>query len=173
MDDGANLSREEFWWLLMQVGHLSRRVAERWLASASTSPDQLQALRVVHARARVTVGELARSMGLERNSASQLVERLVQDGLASRERSTSDRRQVFVTLSPRGESLLGGTAAEADALAADLLASVSATELRASAQVLAAIRERAADALQRTPMQPAVAARRDGAARRDSVSSGV
>jgi len=58
-------TREDFWWLLMQVGTLSRRVAERRLASASTSPDQVQALRAIKARDRMTVGELARSMGLE------------------------------------------------------------------------------------------------------------
>jgi DNA-binding MarR family transcriptional regulator len=159
-DETGGITREEFWWLLVQVGHLSRRVAERWLATSGAAPDQLQALRVICDRTRITVGELARAMGLERNSASQLVERLVQDSLAGRERSTADRRQVFVTLSEKGQQLLLASAPEAGALASDLLSDLPPADLATTVRVLATIRERAAGVLQQTGA--AVLPSRDG-----------
>jgi DNA-binding MarR family transcriptional regulator len=152
--DGNGASREEFWWLLVQVGHLSRRVAERWLAPAGAAPDQVQALRIIGDHAQITVGDLARAMGLERNSASQLVERLVKDGLAGRERSTSDRRQVFVALTVEGTALLASTSPDAAALANDLLSGVPASDLATAVRLLTTIRERATVALQRPLRQP-------------------
>lgn len=141
-------TRQDFWWLLMQVSALSRRVAERKLAMSSTSPDQVQALRVIGAQQRMTVGELARDMGLERNSASQLAERLVQQHLIERERSTSDRRQVYVALSEDGASLLNASEPNASDLADYLLSGISEQDIASSMQVLESIRASAARALQ-------------------------
>jgi len=140
-------TREDFWWLLMQVGTLIRRVAERRLASASTSPDQVQALRAINARDRMTVGELARSMGLERNSASQLAERLVQQKLIERVRSTGDRRQVFVALSQDGRALLNASEPDTTGLVDELLAGLSQSQVDDSAGVLETIREAAGEVL--------------------------
>ena len=140
-------TREDFWWLLMQVGTLSRRVAERRLASASTSPDQVQALRAINARDSLTVGELARSMGLERNSASQLAERLVQQKLIERVRSTGDRRQVFVAISEDGRALLNASEPDTTGLADELLAGLSQSQIDDSARVLETIREAAGEVL--------------------------
>ena len=133
--------------MLMQVGTLSRRVAERRLASAGTSPDQVQALRAIYARDRMTVGELARSMGLERNSASQLAERLVQQELIERVRSTGDRRQVFVALSQDGRALLNASEPDTTGLTDELLAGLSQSQIDDSARVLETIREAAGEVL--------------------------
>lgn len=140
-------AREDFWWLLMQVGTLSRRVAERRLAAASTSPDQVQALRAISSRDRMTVGDLARAMGLERNSASQLAERLVQQKLIERVRSTGDRRQVFVALSEDGKALLEASEPDTSGLADELLAGLSPAQINASSRVLEMIREAAGEVL--------------------------
>jgi DNA-binding MarR family transcriptional regulator len=139
---------EELWWLLMQVGTLVRRVAERRLSSARTSPDQVQALQAIAARQPLTVGEIARAMGLERNSASQLVERLVQQGLVERERSLSDRRQVFVSVSEEGRLALEAAAPSVRALAEELLGAIDDGQIREAAATLRAMRESAGALLQ-------------------------
>ncbi len=141
---------EELWWLLMQVGTLVRRVAERRLSSARSSPDQVQALQAIAARQPLTVGEIARAMGLERNSASQLVERLVRQGLVERERSLSDRRQVFVTVSHAGRSAIEASAPSIRALADELLGAVSEAQIREAAEALRAMRDSAGTLLQGT-----------------------
>lgn len=148
---------EELWWLLMQVGTLVRRVAERRLSSARTSPDQVQALQAIAARQPLTVGEIARAMGLERNSASQLVERLVQQGLVERERSLTDRRQVFVSVSEEGRQALAAAAPSVRALATELLGTIGDGQIREAAGTLRAMRETAGALLQGPPAEPAQA----------------
>ncbi len=147
----SELTREEFWWLLVQVGALSRRVAERRLAASSTSPDQVQALRAIGSHERMTVGELAHAMGLERNSASQLAERLVQQNLIERVRSTSDRRQVLVALSEGGREVLQASEPDATGLAGELLVNLSSQQIAESARVLEMIRDSASRVLHGVP----------------------
>src|SRR5579859_4466315 len=142
-DEEQQTPAEELWWLLMQVGTQVRRVAERRLSAARSSPDQVQALQAIAARQPLTVGEVARAMGLERNSASQLVERLVQQGLVERERSLSDRRQVFVSVSAEGQQALDATAPSVRALAAELLGAIGEGQIREAAGALRAMRESA------------------------------
>ncbi|HEY7293825.1 MAG TPA: MarR family transcriptional regulator [Dehalococcoidia bacterium] len=147
-EDRQQTPPEELWWLLMQVGTLLRRVAERRLSLARISPDQVQALQAIAAQQPLTVGEIARAMGLERNSASQLVDRLVRQGLVERERSLADRRQVFVTVSESGHLALEATAPAVRALASDLLGAIGEAQIRDAAGVLRAMRESAGALLQ-------------------------
>ena len=73
------------------------------------TPQQYQALLAIHGfpgRDRVKVGELAQRLQLHHHSAVGLVDRLMAKGLAVRERSTEDRRQVFIQLTTRGVRIL-------------------------------------------------------------------
>ncbi len=53
-----------------------------------------------------TVGELAEQMQVQHHSAVELVDRLAQRGLVKRERSGTDRRQVLLSVTPKGERML-------------------------------------------------------------------
>jgi DNA-binding MarR family transcriptional regulator len=53
-----------------------------------------------------TVGELARRLLLRHHSTVELVDRLERLEVVRRERSVKDARQVYVRLTPKGESLL-------------------------------------------------------------------
>jgi DNA-binding MarR family transcriptional regulator len=53
-----------------------------------------------------TVGDLAERLQLQHHSAVELVVRSVNQGLVERSRGTADRRQVFVALTPHGETVL-------------------------------------------------------------------
>jgi len=82
--------------------------------AAGIEPQQYQALLAVRGAAdgkAMTVGELAEELLIRPHSAVGLVTRLEKQGLVARERSASDRRQVFVALTPRGLDLLAGLAA--------------------------------------------------------------
>jgi DNA-binding MarR family transcriptional regulator len=96
----------DVWWLLQEVAALCRRLSDRQYAVAGSSADQVQALRTLAGGDALTVGELSRQLGLERNSGSQLVERLVQRHLVQRTRSTDDRRRVQIAISAEGRTLL-------------------------------------------------------------------
>jgi DNA-binding MarR family transcriptional regulator len=73
------------------------------------TPQQHQALLAVkgfRGQGHVTVGELAEALQIKHHSAVGLVDRLVEQGLATREPEAGDRRQVRVSLSARGLELL-------------------------------------------------------------------
>jgi DNA-binding MarR family transcriptional regulator len=53
-----------------------------------------------------TIGDLAQQLLIKHNSAVGLVDRLVREKLVVRKRSSTDRRKVELTLSPRGRQVL-------------------------------------------------------------------
>jgi len=73
------------------------------------TPQQHQALLAIkgfRGQGQVTIGELAEALQIKHHSAVGLVDRLVEQGLATRAPAVEDRRQVRVTLSARGLDLL-------------------------------------------------------------------
>lgn len=85
------------------------RFSEEAAKTAGLTPQQHQALLAIKGfpgRSRVSIGELAERLQIAHHSAVGLVDRLMAEKLVKRETSKEDRRQVDVTLTKRGESLL-------------------------------------------------------------------
>jgi DNA-binding MarR family transcriptional regulator len=83
--------------------------SERAAREAGLEPQQHQALLVFKSVApgsKATVGFLAERLQVQHHSAVELSDRLEKRGLIQRSRSGADRRQVFLTLTQRGEKLL-------------------------------------------------------------------
>src|SRR5690348_4083183 len=55
---------------------------------------------------RVAINDLARQLLIKHNSAVELVDRLVREGLVVREPSIADRRKVELRLTSRGRTVL-------------------------------------------------------------------
>jgi len=94
-----------FRYALRQFLHFSEEAAE----AIGLTPQQHQALLAIRGfpgREQVTIGELAERLQIRHHSAVGLVDRLVVLKLVAREAAESDRRQVYVTLTPRGLSAL-------------------------------------------------------------------
>jgi DNA-binding MarR family transcriptional regulator len=90
------------------------RFSEDAAHQAGITPQQHQALLAIKGfpeRDNVSVGELAERLQVQHHSAVGLVDRLVADGLLQRAASPEDRRQVQLTLTPRGETVLEKLAA--------------------------------------------------------------
>lgn len=108
------LTRNEYE-TLAAFRHALRRFlafSARAARTAGLSPQQHQALLAVKgAGGRPTVGALAAQLQRRHHSVVGLVDRLARRGLARRERSAADRRQVRVVLTARGERLLAGLSA--------------------------------------------------------------
>jgi DNA-binding MarR family transcriptional regulator len=78
------------------------------------TPQQHQALLAIRGfpqGERMVIGELADRLQIQHHSAVGLVDRLEAQGLVVREPALTDRRQVFVTLTPQGAAVLGRLAA--------------------------------------------------------------
>lgn len=82
---------------------------------ANLEPQQylmLLAIRGLPQGAVATIRTLAERMALKHHSAVELVDRLESHGLARRTRSKGDKREVRVSLLPRGAKLLNRVACE-------------------------------------------------------------
>jgi len=94
-----------FRYSLRQFLHFSEEAAQ----SVGLTPQQHQVLLSIKGfpgRDRITVKELAERMQIRHHSAVGLADRLMAQGLLKREQSRTDRRQVYVMLSPQGLAIL-------------------------------------------------------------------
>ena len=86
-----------------------------WLsAEFSISPRRYQALLVLWTNDQnggVIISELGKSLGIQRNTCTELLHRMEADGLISRERQAADRRVIKVSLTPEGRSQVAKIAA--------------------------------------------------------------
>jgi DNA-binding MarR family transcriptional regulator len=90
--------------------HLRRflQFSERAAAQRGLSPQQHQALLAIKgmSRGKVTIGDLAHRLGIRHNTAVELIDRLIANGLVERRQNSNDRRQVLVELTRRAERIL-------------------------------------------------------------------
>ena len=95
----------EFRYALRQFGAFSEVQAR----SLGLTPQQHQALLAIRGfpgREATTMGELAERLRIQPNSAVGLVNRLAAENLVVRSVDAADRRQVLVSLTPKGLALL-------------------------------------------------------------------
>ena len=118
----------------------------------------LEVLQHLSASGPLTVGEQAEHMGLRRNSASELLQRLEVKGLVARIRDERDERRVLVWLTDAGRDVVSRVG---QVLAPDLLAQTMANLSPAERAIVVRGFEllAAADSAS-TPTDPGAAARR-------------
>jgi DNA-binding MarR family transcriptional regulator len=107
------------------------RFSEDTARAGGLEPQQYQlmlALKGLTADLRPRVGEIAERLQIRHHSTVELVDRLARRALIKRRRSDSDRREVFLELTPRGDKLLQEMAlrhrAELREMAPDLVAAL-------------------------------------------------
>src|SRR3984885_15357990 len=86
-----------------------RNFSERLAHAPGVEPQQHQellAIKGLPAHRVATIGVLAERLLIQHHSAVELANRLQAKGLLRRARSAADRREVVLTLSRRGETLL-------------------------------------------------------------------
>lgn len=85
------------------------RSSEDAARAAGLEPQQHQLLLAIKGlppSAQPTVGELAERLQIRHHSVVELIDRLAQRGYVRRRRSETDRRKVFVDMTPEGEEIL-------------------------------------------------------------------
>jgi DNA-binding MarR family transcriptional regulator len=92
------------------------------------TPSKLRALDLLAQHDGLRVGELAERVGVDDTTATRLVDRLEDLGLAERHGEQGDRRAIRVGLTREGRELVGGVAAQRQQFFADVLASLDPDE---------------------------------------------
>lgn len=68
--------------------------------------NQYKTLLTVADRGECSLGDLARELDVAMSSTSQMIDRLVGQGLVHREQDAENRRQLNIRLTPEGDSLM-------------------------------------------------------------------
>ena len=85
------------------------RFSEDTARAGGLEPQQYQlmlALKGMPADMRPRIGEVAQRLQIQHHSTVELVDRLARRGLIKRRRSDSDRREVMLELTPRGDKVV-------------------------------------------------------------------
>lgn len=100
---------------------------------------QLLCLRVLKDAGMLTAGSLATALSLSPQTVTGLLDRLHARGLITRARSETDRRQVLISLSGKGERLLDATAPSLQDRFVERFSALPAERRRTLAEALAAV----------------------------------
>jgi DNA-binding MarR family transcriptional regulator len=68
--------------------------------------NQYKTLLTIADRGECSLGDLGRELEIAMSSASQMVDRLVGQGVVHRQQDRDNRRQVIIRLTPQGEALI-------------------------------------------------------------------
>lgn len=75
-------------------------------ASGAVTFAQMRVLWILEMKGTAALGEVARFLGISNSSATELVDRLVRGGYVRREERPDDRRQLLLSLRPKGKAML-------------------------------------------------------------------
>ena len=97
--------------LIARVHEVLPEIGRRLYALISEHPKvagrplgQIKAMLYLYRRGCCTVGEIASNVGVSMPAASELIDRLVDDGYLEREINPADRRQVLVRLTSEAQA---------------------------------------------------------------------
>jgi DNA-binding MarR family transcriptional regulator len=112
------------------------------------TPSKLRALDLLSRHGTLRIGELADRLAVDDTTATRLVDRLEELGVAERRREPGDRRATVVALTAAGEELVAGVAAQRQLFFCDVLGALEPDEraelVRLTEKAALALRERAA-----------------------------
>jgi DNA-binding MarR family transcriptional regulator len=88
----------------------------------------------LHQQGPMPMGELARGLGIACSTATECVAGLEARGRVVRERSSSDRRLVMVSLTPEAEAIAAQVLSQRQTIVEDVLRQLSPSKVRAFVQ---------------------------------------
>jgi DNA-binding MarR family transcriptional regulator len=103
-----------------------------------TTLAQYRALVVLASRGPQRIVDLAKALGVTPSTAGRMCERLLRKGLIRRSRARNDRREVLVSITPDGRSVVDQATSRRRALIADILGKLPPAEQAAVARAMQA-----------------------------------
>lgn len=97
---------EEFLTALRRITHAADLQSKRLLKQTGLTAPQLLILHVLQRNGALSAGALAREMALSQATITSMLVRLEAAGFVRRDRGRSDRRLVYVSLTPAGQRKL-------------------------------------------------------------------
>lgn len=89
-----------------QIMHLSMREFREHARKEGFSISQIMAMRHVYYKGACNISEISEKLGVTNAASSQMLDRLVQQGLISRSEKQEDRRNKQIVLTGKGQQVL-------------------------------------------------------------------
>ncbi|MEO1554124.1 MAG: MarR family transcriptional regulator [Pseudomonadota bacterium] len=89
---------------LRQIQRRTEQASKKLAAQAGLTPSQLLVLQILSERGEISAGEVSKLTQLKHATITSLVDKLVARGFAARRRCEEDRRRVWLTLLPDGQT---------------------------------------------------------------------
>ena len=102
--------------------------AMRYSRGSGCSMSQLGTLMIIHKRGTSAVSDIGEALGVSNAAASQMLERLLQEGLIFRTEDPEDRRVKQIKLTEKGFEMLEGSMQARHSWLKNLAAGLSAAE---------------------------------------------
>lgn len=134
--------RQSYTFALLQAARAWRRVADSVVdAYGLSEATALPLVLIGRLPGHLRQSALAEALGVEGPTLVRLLDQLCAAGLVTRREDPTDRRAKIVSLTKAGQSAVATIEAELIELRANVLASVSASDLEGSMRVFDAIRQ--------------------------------
>ncbi len=140
--------------VLGRLMHRGLQALRLFARQKGLSLGQMMVLRQLQFRGPCTVSDLAHGMEVTNAAASQMLDRLVAQGLVERRENPADRRSKSIALTPQGREVLEQATRWHQAWLKDVLDRLSPAEAEVLQQALTALERHLGSAPHETPSPP-------------------
>ena len=133
--------------LLALASRMTRAAARIYLGHFSLSASEWRGLAVLGRFGAMATTDLAERTGMDKVRVSRAVTRLMELGYVARQTDPNDRRRAFLSLTASGATICSKIVPRALAVEAELLASLTAEERAALAELISKLENRVGSVL--------------------------
>ncbi|MBX3226663.1 MAG: MarR family transcriptional regulator [Labilithrix sp.] len=127
----------------------SRRLTKEMARRADLTGPQLTVVKMLEQIGDLSLSELSERIRAQNSTVTGIIDRMVREGLVTRERSKEDRRVVYIRLTAKGKKLAEEIPIEPMEIFRGALETLTANEVRDLVKILGKVAKRVRQAVQR------------------------
>lgn len=120
----------------------SRRLTKQAARELGLTGPQLTVIKLLETFGDLSLSSLSERIRAQNSTVTGIIDRMEREGLVSRERSTSDRRVVYIRLTPKGADLAKSIAVEPMEIMRGVLGALNREDSRDLLRILGKLQKR-------------------------------
>ncbi len=120
----------------------SRRLTKQAAREVGLTGPQLTVIKLLDTFGDLSLSTLSERIRAQNSTVTGIIDRMEREGLVLRERSTSDRRVVYIRLTPKGRQLSKDVEVQPMEIFRDVLATLSRDDMKDLLRILSKLQKR-------------------------------
>lgn len=120
----------------------SRRLTKGMAREVGLTGPQLTVIKLLESFGDLSLSSLSERIRAQNSTVTGIIDRMEREGLVRRERSTTDRRVVYIRLSDKGHRLARSIDVQPMEMVRDALSALSASDVRDLLRILGKLQKR-------------------------------